>query len=199
MLNARDPQGLTCGGVEQPWDDCTRPVGYWDGGTSVGAGGGGSGRFGELTAAAITMESLRQGERGNKAALCVYAQDTGSLLCWDNRTGNNVVQTSGYSGKGDARNNPAMQFAANRGPIPQGSWTISPATRATKGPFTTPLFPTSDTFTSGRDNFLFHGDNQYGNYSASEGCIVVGRAARQVIHSLGGGILYVVSSFGLVP
>jgi Protein of unknown function (DUF2778) len=89
----------------------------------------------------------------------------------------------GYSGKGEARNNSAYQQVPSVGPIPQGLWAISgpPADTSTHGPFVLRLTPAEGTNTFGRSGFLVHGDSLVHPGQASEGCIILPRAAREQI------------------
>jgi hypothetical protein len=105
-----------------------------------------------------------------------YKQSSGEL------DHDGAVAGTGYSGHGDGLNNPAMQSAADVGPIPQGVYTIglphSPPDHL--GPLAMPLTHVSgDIF--GRSAFFIHGDNAAGNHSASDGCIILARPIRQQI------------------
>jgi hypothetical protein len=87
----------------------------------------------------------------------------------------------GYSGHGEGRNNPALEAKPMVGPIPGGLWAIgSPYTHPKLGPLVMNLTPVGHD-ARGRSLFRIHGDNSQGNESASEGCIVAGRAIRQAI------------------
>ncbi len=92
---------------------------------------------------------------------------------------------SGYSGRGAGLNNPAQQAVADVGPIPQGEWSIGAFFDDPhgKGPIVAHLTPVSLTQTFGRSGFMIHGDNEMLNHSASEGCVVLPRALRQMIMS----------------
>ena len=103
-----------------------------------------------------------------------YEQKTGQL----SRDGANIIR--GYSGAGEGKNNPADQEIHNVGPIPRGSYTINgPQDTVTHGPFVLPLEPDPANEMYGRSGFLVHGDSKLDPGSASEGCIVVGRAIRE--------------------
>lgn len=103
-----------------------------------------------------------------------YTQKTGELLL------NGTFQGTGYSGTGIGRNNPDAQQIPFTGCTPQGRYTIgSPYTDGTKGPCVMRLTPTVNTDTFGRDGFLIHGDNA--RHDASEGCIILGPAIRNLI------------------
>ena len=103
-----------------------------------------------------------------------YSQSTGTL------TGPAGQVATGYSGTGAGRNAPAMQATRNIGPIPQGAYTVgTPHDTSTHGPHVMRLAPVPGTQTFGRDGFLIHGDNR--RHDASQGCIILDRAARDRI------------------
>lgn len=103
----------------------------------------------------------------------------------------------GYSGIGDGLDNPAAQSEENVGPIPTGNWTIGPqADHHETGGRTlwgamrlTPALGNS----TQRTQFYIHGDNAKGNHSASDGCVVLPKTARDVIARSG------VKSLKVVP
>jgi hypothetical protein len=85
----------------------------------------------------------------------------------------------GYSGRGEGRNNPAMEIERSIGPIPAGRWRIGPPrTSPRTGPHVMDLTPI-DHDAHGRSAFQIHGDNAAGD--ASSGCIVLPRAVRERI------------------
>ncbi|WP_380178545.1 tlde1 domain-containing protein [Kalamiella sp. sgz302252] len=88
----------------------------------------------------------------------------------------------GYSGKGFHKNNPASESLHGLGPIPRGRYTIGSYTDS-KGPLTIILEPSGGNQMYGRDAFRIHGDSKKEPGNASEGCIIVGRHARQEIVS----------------
>lgn len=89
---------------------------------------------------------------------------------------------TGYSGHHNGVNAPELQACSNVGPIPRGSYTISkPYTDDEKGPVVMRLTPDAENTMWGRSGFLIHGDNQQMNHSASEGCIILPRVAREFI------------------
>lgn len=96
-----------------------------------------------------------------------YSQSTGHLSLNDTLVG------IGYSGAGAGMNNTAMQDVQNKGPIPQGGYTIGPAYDDIdgKGPCVFHLEPKPDTDTFDRLLFRMHGDNS--THTASHGCIVM--------------------------
>ncbi len=106
-----------------------------------------------------------------------YRQKTGELLH------NAEPVARGYSGHGLGLDNPTLQEVRSVGPIPQGRWLIgAPYSSPRVGPFVLPLRPDPHTETFGRSDFLIHGDNRHRNQSASRGCIILNRAAREAIH-----------------
>jgi len=121
---------------------------------------------------------------------CDYVQESGRLTCTDNATQKTVVDQDGYSGHGDGVNNPDKQCEKKVGPLPAGEYAMGDA-RDGPSPLSIPLTPTAGTDTCGRGGFLIHGDNDKGNRSASEGCIIVPRDVRKTIDDAGGGTLTV--------
>jgi hypothetical protein len=86
----------------------------------------------------------------------------------------------GYAGHGRGRNNPDLDCVTNLGPLPRGRYRVSlPFHHPTKGPFCFRLTPDEANVMHGRSGFLIHGDNARGD--ASEGCIILGRPAREQI------------------
>jgi len=122
-----------------------------------------------------------------------YAQKTGALL-QDGR-----LVATGYSGFDEGKNNPALQAMHDVGPIPQGDWTIlgPPVNTAVHGPFVLTLKPAAGTNTFGRSGFLMHGDSIPEPGSASRGCIIMSRVARELVWSSGDTDLEVVPEFSL--
>ncbi len=111
--------------------------------------------------------------------------------------GTRVAVGTGYSGQGNGLNNPSEQYTPNTGPIPQGTYTIEPQRDNVTGaghklPGSMRLDPTRDTDTHGRAGFLIHGDNSRGDHSASNGCIILPRPARNDIGGSSDHILVVV-------
>jgi hypothetical protein len=122
-----------------------------------------------------------------------YAQETGAL-----RQNGNLV-AKGYSGFEDGKNNPAMQAVHNIGPIPQGDWTIEgpPINTAQHGPYVLTLTPAASTNTFGRSGFLIHGDAVKAPGTASQGCIIMPRTAREQVWNSGDRALEVVPEFAI--
>ena len=106
-----------------------------------------------------------------------YSQTTGELQ----QDGKPVA--TGYSGDGDGKNNPGMEHVHNVGPIPQGHWTIvgPPVNTVKHGPYVLSLKPSPGTPTYGREGFLLHGDSKESPGCASQGCIIMSRAAREQV------------------
>lgn len=109
-----------------------------------------------------------------------YSQSTGQL---SSPAGSSVGL--GYSGRGVDLDNPADQDQRGVGPIPQGDWAIGEFfdDPGGKGPIVCHLTPLPSTETFGRSGFMIHGDNAEANHTASEGCIILPRALRQMIMS----------------
>ena len=106
------------------------------------------------------------------------------MLRFDIKTGafyeNDRVVTTGYSGYGDWKNNPAAQKMKGLGPIPCGLYHIgAPYDSPNVGPFALPLeaLPGTDTF--GRGDFKIHGDSRVHPGAASHGCIILARNDRE--------------------
>ena len=107
-----------------------------------------------------------------------YEQSTGILR--DAKWGH---VSSGYAGRGDGKNNPAMQHVKNVGPLPTGLYHIEKAiTHQRLGPLSLLLMPDIGNVMLGRYGFYIHGDSLEAPGEASEGCIVLGRAARAVVN-----------------
>ena|ERR1035437_5329862 len=88
----------------------------------------------------------------------------------------------GYSGAGAGKNNPAMQKVYDVGPIPRGKYLIDvPVDTVTHGPYVLRLEPDDRNVMFGRAGFLIHGDSVVNPGSASEGCIIMPRFARERI------------------
>lgn len=91
----------------------------------------------------------------------------------------------GYSGHGIGKDNPDQQHVKNVGPLPVGWYTIDgePFVHPKCGQFCLRLVPDAENEMFGRSGFLIHGCN--GKGTASEGCIVIPRAAREQVVSEG--------------
>lgn len=124
-----------------------------------------------------------------------YEQATGKL-----RDSESVIIGQGYSGHGEGRNNPEMQYVSMTGPIPQGIYNIlPPRDSVSHGPFVMPLAPAAGTDTKGRAGFLIHGDSIQHPGEASEGCIILPRAIREKIWREGDHTLKVISGETVAP
>jgi hypothetical protein len=109
-----------------------------------------------------------------------YSQSTDKLA---SPAGSGVA--IGYSGRGVGLNNSSEQAAHGVGVIPQGDWEIGRFfdDPGGKGLCVAHLTPLPGTHTFGRAGFMIHGDNSLGNHTASEGCIVLPRVAREMMRS----------------
>lgn len=143
------------------------------------------GIWGPLTQAGVDRKNAAKG---------LVPRTVPSGWVWDQSDGrlyrNGKSVAVGYSGKGAARNNPAMQNVRATGPIPQGKWFIGkPKRSARTGPHVMDLTPDGhDAF--GRSAFQIHGDNATG--TASSGCIILPRAIREMISNSGDNRLTVI-------
>lgn len=116
-----------------------------------------------------------------------YEQATGRLLQDEG------LIALGYSGKGEGKNNPDLQNVQCVGPAPRGKYTIgTPVDTVTHGPYVLPLTPNVDNDMCGRSHFLIHGDSVREPGTASEGCLIFGRATREKIHASGDNLLEVI-------
>jgi len=119
----------------------------------------------------------------------VYQQATGYLFL------NTIYIGAGYCGHGSGLNNPSAQDQQNVGPIPTGSYAIGPIHTPADhlGPLALPLYPDPTNQMYGRFGFFIHGDNQYANHGASDGCIIIGPDIRRQVASSDDKTLVVVS------
>lgn len=116
-----------------------------------------------------------------------YEQATGRLLQ------NDELITVGYSGGGAGKNNPDMQDMHNIGPVPRGTYTIeAPCDTVTHGPYVLRLTPDLQNNMCGRSGFLIHGDSVVHPGTASQGCIIVNRMAREKVWDSGDNQLEVI-------
>lgn len=105
--------------------------------------------------------------------MLTYTQATGEIYL------DGHFEGIGYSGRGDGRNNPAMEAVANKGPIPRGRYAIGDARESeTLGPIVFNLTPVGHD-AHGRSAFRIHGDSK--DHNASHGCIIAGRSVRERI------------------
>lgn len=110
-----------------------------------------------------------------------WKQSTGELnFVADDPVG--YTQSTGYSGYGQGKNNPAMQAMPDVGPIPCGMYTIGPAFfDSEKGPCVMALVPDPANEMFGRGGFLIHGDSIEDPGFASHGCVILDHATRETI------------------
>jgi hypothetical protein len=104
-----------------------------------------------------------------------YRQATGAMYAPDG-----AIIECGYSGKAPVTNWPPGQCIPDWGCIPQGSYALGEAVdHETCGPCAIPLEPSPENQMFNRHSFLIHGDNE--DHTASTGCIILSRAARDEI------------------
>lgn len=113
-----------------------------------------------------------------------FVQSTGEVFAGDGE-----LIATGYSGFGAGRNDPTFEAIADQGPIPRGAYRIGAPQWVDKagphGPFVLPLIPDPTNTMYGRSGFLIHGDVKGRPGTASHGCIVMARAARERIAASG--------------
>lgn len=119
--------------------------------------------------------------------MITYQQATGELHKEDGK-----LIAVGYSGHGAGVNNPDLENT-NVGPIPRGLWRMKEflAHHGDHGPAVIRLEPIGHD-AHGRLGFLMHGDNSLLNKSASLGCIVAPRFARELAWAEGDRLVRVV-------
>nr|QJB20414.1 MAG: hypothetical protein [Microvirus sp.] len=89
---------------------------------------------------------------------------------------------SGYAGFQQFANDPAAVMMKSRGPLPPGVYTLGKAVIHPRlGPQAIPLVPDEGNVMFGRSGFYIHGDNSRGDRSGSHGCIILPRAARNML------------------
>ncbi|MCB1611085.1 MAG: DUF2778 domain-containing protein [Xanthomonadales bacterium] len=117
-----------------------------------------------------------------------YVQDTGAMF-----DPQGVQLEKGYAGKDPHKNHPDSQCVKDLGPIPRGDYRIR-AQRNNPTPVTLPLDPDPGNFMCKplRSGFLIHGDSIAAPGTASNGCIILSRAARIKIRDSGDDLLRVV-------
>lgn len=101
---------------------------------------------------------------------------------WQKQPGivDGLLYFPGYSGHREGKNNPAMQSIHDVGPIPVGQYLIGTFfDDPTKGPIVAHLTPLPGTNTYGRTGFMIHGDSILHPGTASLGCIIQSRLARE--------------------
>jgi Protein of unknown function (DUF2778) len=107
------------------------------------------------------------------------------------------IDSTGYSGSGEGKNNPALQGVPDVGPIPRGLYAIGPLEWTTgagpHGPDVLRLTPAPGNDMHGRAGFLIHGDAIEHPGAASRGCIVLPRSTRWRIAASGDRELLVIA------
>ena len=118
-----------------------------------------------------------------------YVQVTGQLL---DPTGK--LLATGYSGAPEAKNDPSKQYIEDVGPIPVGKYDIlAPVNTVTHGPYVLPLNPGPSNRMFDRMGFLIHGDSVIEPGTASKGCVIMPREAREAIWASGDHQMQVIS------
>ena len=108
----------------------------------------------------------------------IWKQKQGELYHGDNRI------AVGYSGAPEALNDPTREQEHNVGPLPRGIYRIGEpidVQGGDHGPFVLPLTACGSDPTYGRGGFLMHGDAIARPGTASHGCIIIPRDARQLV------------------
>lgn len=119
-----------------------------------------------------------------------YFQSTGNLMKPDGG-----LMSKGYSGDPSHMNEPEAQKLSNEGPIPVGKYEITePIDTAFHGPYCLGLVPDPGNAMWGRSGFLIHGDSIENPGTASHGCIIMPRYARERVWESGDHQLIVFSS-----
>jgi len=119
----------------------------------------------------------------------IYEQSTGNLY-----TGEGKFVETGYAGHGDGKNNPEKEKVKSVGPLPQGyymaGWMLDDKHTGLGSVW---LYPHPHNEMYGRGDFRVHGDNKRGDFSASEGCIIMSWGVRKGI--LPGHVIQVVATY----
>lgn len=119
----------------------------------------------------------------------IFEQGTGFLL---SPTGQ--IVTKGYSGAPGYVDNPDDEAMQNKGPLPRGVYSIAaPQDTEAHGPYAMALSPAPGNEEFGRGGFMIHGDSIEKQGTASEGCVILSRAAREQIWNSGDHQLTVVA------
>lgn len=114
----------------------------------------------------------------------IYTQSKGSLAYVAEGENPRII-ARGYSGHPPYVNDAKAEALKARGPIPRGVYRVShPWDHVRLGPVSFFLDPDPANLMHGRSGFFIHGDNQYGNNSASHGCIILPRKARDEVATL---------------
>lgn len=114
----------------------------------------------------------------------IYEQSTGKLTDAPKNADPTRLGT-GYSGHPPHVNDAEAQALKARGPIPRGRYRVShPWEHVRLGPVAMFLVPFVANDMQGRSGFFIHGDNSYGNNTASHGCIILPRRIREEIATI---------------
>ena len=114
----------------------------------------------------------------------IYSQSKGSM-CDATDEKNPRILGRGYSGHPPFVNDPCAEALKARGPIPRGKYRVShPWNHVRLGSVAMFLEPVDPAAMKGRSGFFIHGDNSYGNNTASHGCIILSRKIRDEIATL---------------
>lgn len=114
-----------------------------------------------------------------------YEQVTGRLSEDDGK-----VIGFGWAGHLQGKNNPDMENIKGVGPLPKGKYTVGDPEDGTHlGPLAFPLTPDPANEMYGRSGFFIHGADQEHPALSSDGCIIMGRVAREYLKiKIGGAI-----------
>lgn len=98
-----------------------------------------------------------------------YSQSKGTMISGDG----SIVFVDGYAGRGDGKNNPAMQNVKGIGPLPQGVYRMTDVVEGSHlGAYAIRLVPLPANIMFGRGDFFIHGDSASHPGEASDGCII---------------------------
>lgn len=110
-------------------------------------------------------------------SMFIYSQHSGHLWSPEGE-----IVATGYSGYGNAKNNPEMEASKNLGPIPRGVYKFGEVYNSLRvGAFSIPLKPFKHD-AHGRTAFVMHGDSRRNPGNASRGCIILPRAVREFVY-----------------
>ena len=114
-----------------------------------------------------------------------FDRKTGRLSIWceDERGGSRILyEATGYAGFKAYANDPDSSNRPGLGPLPRGQYHVGlPHAHPRLGPLAYRLRPFPANVMFGRSDFFIHGDNRKGDRSASNGCIVLNRNAREAL------------------
>ncbi|HLW90165.1 MAG TPA: tlde1 domain-containing protein [Roseiarcus sp.] len=119
----------------------------------------------------------------------VYAQSTGRMFHLVG--GVATLLSRGYSGNGDAENDPNQQCLTGHGPLPRARYSIGPPIDFKKMHNCLSLTPLEPEKMCGRSGFLIHDGNFSRHGDTSEGCICLAESARLQIATSGDSVLQV--------